>query len=78
MTHDKFRIASKMITEFEKASKKFPDFHSRHEGYAVIKEELDEVWDAIRSNDREQAMVEMIQVGAMAIRFIQNLHDKNI
>lgn len=29
--------------ELESANKKFPPFHSAHEGYAVIKEELEEV-----------------------------------
>ena len=44
---------------------------SSHEGYAVLKEEVDELWDNIKSNtpivDQRK---EAIQVAAMAIRFI--------
>lgn len=32
-----------MVAELKKANKKFPKFNSRHEGYAVIKEEVDEL-----------------------------------
>ena len=57
--------------EYEKASKKFPNFHSTHEGYAVIKEELDELWDNIKNNtSKELLKEEAIQVGAMALRFL--------
>ena len=31
--------------ELKSANGKFPLFNSSHEGYAVIKEELDELWD---------------------------------
>lgn len=38
-------IIAQVQSELNKAQAKFPEFHSMHEGYAVIKEELDEVWD---------------------------------
>lgn len=49
-------------------------FHSRHEGYAVLKEEIDELWDVIRLNgtDRELAQ-EATQVAAMAVRILIDL-----
>lgn len=57
--------------EYESASKKFPAFHSTHEGYAVIKEELDELWDAIKQNQNNKELVgESVQVAAMALRFL--------
>ena len=32
--------------------------NSRHEGYAVIKEEFDELWDAIKGNCSNEMIVE--------------------
>ena len=55
-----------------------PKFHSTHEGYGVLKEEVDELWDEIKMNKNINAnrlMVnEAIQVAAMAIKFIENLY----
>lgn len=57
------------------ASKKFVPFNSGHEGWAVIQEELDELWDAVKANDMTHAREEAVQVGAMALRFIIDLQD---
>ena len=46
---------------------KFKPFNSSHEGFAVLKEEVDELWDAIKSNDLSAAQKEAIQVAAMAL-----------
>ena len=64
--------------ELEKAQAKFPRFNSGHEGWAVIAEELDELWREVRSNqatpDRNNRMrKEAIQVAAMAIRFLADM-----
>lgn len=61
--------------EYENASKEFPRFNSSHEGYAIIKEELDELWDEIKTKnkDREKIQKEAKQVGAMALRFMVDL-----
>jgi hypothetical protein len=62
--------------ELEKARGKFPKINSLHEGYAVILEEVDEVWQeikknqAVRSNDRVCA--ELIQIGAMCQRLAED------
>ncbi len=49
-------------------------FHSAHEGYAVILEELDELWEQVRlkrsQRDVDQMRREAVQVGAMALRFL--------
>jgi hypothetical protein len=66
-------IADDVVKELQRAMQKFPKFHSAHEGYAILKEEIEEAWDAIKKNDLDHARVEMIQVAAMAIRFIHDL-----
>lgn len=58
------------------ASIKFEPFNSPHEGYAVIKEELDELWDDVRKKNRGRstaARSEAIQVAAMAVRYVVDL-----
>ncbi len=65
------RILAEVTDEMVAATSKFPPFHSPHEGYAVLKEEVDELWDAIKANDGHDAQRgEAIQIAAMAIQFI--------
>lgn len=59
--------------ELDRATDKFGPFNSTHEGYAVILEEVDELWDEVKSNDPDRAIEEAIQVAAMAIRFVVDL-----
>ena len=60
--------------EFTEAQKKFSRFNNSHEGYAVILEELDEMWDEIKANRRISTKKEAVQVGAMALRFLGDLY----
>ena len=52
---------------------------SPHEGYAVILEELDELWAEVKASkpgsDRSAMKREALHVGAMAVRFIQDVCD---
>lgn len=73
------KIAKMMVNEAITAVSKFPPFHSCHEGFAVIKEEYEELWEEIRlmknsvnptKEQKEKARKEAVQLGAMAIRFI--------
>ncbi len=61
-----------IMEEFKKATQQFGEFASPHEGYAVILEELDELWDAIKNKKYGIAEMkkEVTQVGAMAMRFL--------
>jgi hypothetical protein len=72
-----FDLALTLITdELVRAREKWPaGFHSGHEGYAVILEELDELWDAVRLDATDAAGMEAVQVAAMALRFLLELCD---
>lgn len=62
-----------VATECEWTHKVNGYFRSAHEGYAILKEEVDELWDAVRADDLDHAAMEAVQVAAMAIRFICDL-----
>jgi hypothetical protein len=59
--------------EVVRAIEKFPTFNSAHEGYAVIAEELDELWDEVKANSPVRARKEAVQVAAMGIRFMTDI-----
>lgn len=63
--------------ECKSAMSKYPSFHSTHEGYAVIAEEVDELWKLVKKNKgmigTPEMKAECIQIAAMAIRFIADL-----
>ena len=45
-------------------------YHSAHEQYAVLKEEVEEWWDAIKGNMADSCQYELLQVAAVALRYI--------
>jgi hypothetical protein len=59
--------------EVERATGLHGSFNSAHEGYAVLLEEVDELWDEVKCNNRILARAEAIQVAAMAVRFVMDL-----
>ena len=67
--------------EVESAKSKYPPLNSTHEGYAVIKEEVDELWDLIKKSKLSVAnnimKKECIQIAAMAVRFVEDLFEKS-
>lgn len=62
-----------VVAELARAEAKFPRFNSAHEGWAVLREEVDELWDAIKGNDLTHARKEAIQVAAMALRYLRDV-----
>lgn len=71
------QILAVIDQEFERAIGRFDSFHSPHEGWAVIKEELDELWEHVRANDGRSpdAMLEAVQIATMAMRYVFDLGD---
>jgi hypothetical protein len=62
--------------EYQKATRKFGSFHGRHEGYAVILEELDELWDEVKADaGNGPVSAEAVQVAAMGLRFLTDCCD---
>jgi hypothetical protein len=68
------QAAEAALRELECAREKWPaGFHSGHEGYAVLKEELEELWEAVKSDDTAHARREAVQIAAMALRYLTDL-----
>lgn len=66
-------VVGQVCDELRRAQSDFPAFNSAHEGYAIIEEEVDELWDAVKRNEPENAHGEAVQVAAMALRFLLDL-----
>lgn len=71
------RYASVLVEVFQeigRAREKFGPFQSRHEAYAVILEDMDELWDLIKIPKEHASSASMaaeaIQVAAMAACFV--------
>lgn len=65
-------------SEVLRAKKLFPThFHNQHEAYAVILEEIDELWDEIKKNHKNYDLVaqrnEAKQAAAMLARLMVEL-----
>lgn len=62
--------------EIDRAGTAYPPFNSAHEGFAILLEEVDELWDLVKvkqsKRDIEAMKAEAIQIAAMAVRFIED------
>lgn len=72
------RVAEQILDEVIRAKKMFPNnFVNQHEAYAVILEEVDELWDEIKKNqknyDLDAQRKEATQAAAMLIRLLVEL-----
>jgi hypothetical protein len=65
-------VLGEVTDELRRAESKFAKFNSRHEAYAVILEELDELWDEVKANDHAKARKEAVQVATVALRFLRD------
>lgn len=64
-----------VLEEVTSAQEKFPVMSSPHEGFSILHEEFDEMWDEIKRNDFDGGLEEALQVAAMAVRYILDLTD---
>jgi hypothetical protein len=64
--------------ELEKARAKHGPMRSPHEGYAVIQEEVDELWDRVKRDEgcTPGSVHEAIQVAAMGLRYVLDVCDR--
>jgi hypothetical protein len=62
------------------ACEKFDPMASAHEGYAVILEELDELWELVKGNRGRDfaALGEAVQVAAMSVRYVIDLEPADL
>lgn len=76
------QILRDITIEHDFAISHFPPFHSAHEGYAIILEELDELKAEVFVNQNRRDMYKMrkeaIQVAAMALRFVNDICDGKV
>lgn len=72
---DVISAVQEVLAELGRARAKFQPFPSEHHGYAVLLEEVDELWEEVRSKDAtpENVRAEAVQVAAMGLRFILDL-----
>lgn len=56
--------------EMKTASAKYGPFHNSHEHYAVLQEEVDEWWDAVKGNVADCCQYELVQIAAVALRYV--------
>lgn len=63
-------MVNDVLNEITKATATYGTFNSMHEGYAVLKEEVEEAWIEIKANNQKKALAEMKQVAAMALKFL--------
>lgn len=72
-------ILDEIYAEIMVALKFHGDFKSLHEAYAVILEEVDELWEEIKLKkelrDSNRMREEAIQIAAMCIKLIKYLDD---
>lgn len=64
-----------VLAELARARAKFGPMRGPHEGWAILREEVDELWDLVKSKKPtpEAMAAEAVQVGAMALKFLEDV-----
>ncbi len=66
-----------VFEEYDRAVNESGMFASAHEGYAVLTEEVEGLWEIIKFGQNKNRMREKaVKVAATTIRFIQDICDK--
>jgi hypothetical protein len=75
MQRESFEV--KVEEELQRARLKNAPFNSLHEAYAVLLEEVDELWDEVKKKpaqrDKFLLLQEAVQVGAVIRRLVEDL-----
>lgn len=70
-------VMNDVLEELQRAMSLKPLFNCPHHGYAIILEELDELWDEVKKKkhkrDIRNMRSEAVQVAAMAMKFIMSM-----
>ena len=81
MAYTRIERLGQIHDELERANVLFPRKQvGPHEGYAVLLEEVDELWETVKSYKPSVGVTsdmrkEAIQVAAMALRFVEDVCD---
>jgi len=70
--------AIEIAEEIKRARAKHAPMRGAHEGYAVLLEEVDELWDEVKRSKADLVAMrkEAIQIGAMALAFVVEVCDR--
>lgn len=73
-------VVSLAYSEAHRAAMNWPTYNSAHEGFAILAEEVDELWDHVKTNQKKRNLEAMrkeaIQVAAVALRFAAEVCDE--
>ena len=69
------RVLAQVRAEVLRAAEKHAPMPTAHHGYAVIQEEVDELWTEVKADNGQspEAFKEARQIAAMGIRYILDL-----
>ena len=75
MNDDLRQALEEVEDEYRRAKGAYPDLKSPHEGWAVLFEEVDELWDEVKEKNHDSIRMrkEAMQIAAMALRFMVDL-----
>lgn len=64
-----------VLDELERTRQEHAALSSTHEGYAVLLEEVDELWDEVKAGNgtSHRGTSEAVQVAASALRYLEDL-----
>ena len=79
MRSDRERVADEVVREWQRARVKNAPMRGAHEGYAVLLEEVDKLWDAVKAFPKRSTLADMrkeaMQIAAMAMAFMFEVCD---